>query len=319
MLSAIIPNYNHAAYLPQAISALLAQTRPADEIIVIDDASEDDSVAVAGEIAARHASVRVLRNPENLGVVGTLNRGLREARHPIVYCGAADDLTYPTLFERGLPLLEAYPRAALFSARSDILDSQGINHGVMQNQVPLAAAGFLDPAAVARALMRDDGWFMGNTVLYRLEPLLASGGFPADVGSFNDGYVCRLLALQHGACYSPEVLAAWRRLEGGFAWSQTVDSRHWDWLTAAVVGKMRRQEPPFPPGYADRWRRRYIFGAQRFALTQRRRQAAKQGSAEQAKALAREIAGTLCLFLRLRPFDVVPVTQRRLRYLLGMH
>src|SRR5215471_3789203 len=51
MLSAIIPNYNHAAYLPDALAGLLAQTRQADEIIVIDDASSDDSVAVATGVA----------------------------------------------------------------------------------------------------------------------------------------------------------------------------------------------------------------------------------------------------------------------------
>jgi hypothetical protein len=188
----------------------------------------------------------------------------------------------------------------------------------MPTPLPLAAPGFLDPTAVARALMRDDGWFMGNTALYRRAPLLALGGFPADVGPFNDGYACRALALQYGACYSPEVLAGWRRLEGGFAWSQTVDRRQWEWLTEAVTGKMRDSAALFPPGYAERWRRRYLFGAQRFALAQLRRQAAARGAVAGAAALAREVTTTLWLFLRLRPFDLVPAAQRRLRYLLGM-
>ena len=50
MLSVVIPNYNHARYLPHAILALRAQERPADEIIVVDDGSVDDSLAVLREL-----------------------------------------------------------------------------------------------------------------------------------------------------------------------------------------------------------------------------------------------------------------------------
>src|SRR5262249_24419571 len=157
MLSAVIPNYNHAAYLPAALAGLLAQTWPADEIIVIDDASRDDSVAVAGAIAARHKSIRVLQNPRELGVIGTLNPGLREAPGGHVYGGAADDTTYPSLFERGLALLEAHPQAALFSALSDVIAEDGSLRGVFPTPLPLTEPGFIAPDAAARLLMRDDG------------------------------------------------------------------------------------------------------------------------------------------------------------------
>ena len=317
MLSAIIPNYNHAAYLPAALAGLLAQTRPADEIIVIDDASGDDSVAVATAIAEHHPVIRVLRNPQNLGVVGTLNRGLREAKGDIVYCGAADDVTRPALFERGLALLDAHPRAALFSALSDVIAEDGSPRGVFQTPMPLSAPGFIAPAEAARLLMRDDGWFMGNTSLYRLKPLLDLGGFPAEVGSFNDGYVSRLLALRHGACFAPEVLASWRRLEGGFAWSHAVDRARRDRQVEVVMRRMTDPASPFPPGYAERWRRRHVFGSERFALGEARRHAARQGPGAWAAATLREAVLTPYLFLTLRPWDLLPVLQRRLRHLSG--
>jgi glycosyltransferase involved in cell wall biosynthesis len=316
MLSAIIPNYNHAAYLPHALDGLLAQTRLADEIIVIDDASSDDSIMVASGYAERYPSIRVLRNPQNLGVVGTLNRGLREARGDIVYCGASDDVTYPTLFERGLAMLDAYPQAALFSSLSDVIAEDGTPRGVFPTPLPLSEAGFIAPTEAARLLMRDDAWFMGNTSLYRLAPLLELGGFPADVGSLNDGYISRVLALRHGACFAPEVLASWRRLEGGHAWSYTLDRERRDRLVAAVMRKMSDAASPFPPGYPERWRRRFVFGAERFALGEARRHAATRGSSARLFVTLREAAVTAWLFLRLRPFDLLPVIQRRLRYAL---
>ena len=54
-LSVVLPNYNHAKLIGRALAALLAQKRAADEIIVIDDGSTDDSVAVIERIAADSA------------------------------------------------------------------------------------------------------------------------------------------------------------------------------------------------------------------------------------------------------------------------
>jgi hypothetical protein len=164
--------------------------------------------------------------------------------------------------------------------------------------------------------MREDGWFMGNTTIYRRALLLAIGGFPEDLRSFTDGYVSRLLALRHGACYSPEVLAAWRRLAGGFAWSQTMDRAQLTDLVAAATRRMTEDGSPFPIGYAARWQGRYIFGARRFGLSEARRRAAARGAAAHVLAGAQEIVVTAWLFFRLRPRDVLPVAARQLRYLI---
>jgi glycosyltransferase involved in cell wall biosynthesis len=315
MLSVVIPNYNHSAYLRASLEGVLAQARGADEIIVVDDASTDDSFAVASSFLDRHPNFRLVQNSRNLGCVPTLNRGLALARGSIVYFGAADDLTYPMLFARGVALLDAHPQAALFSARSDLISANGDQLGVMPTPVPLRAPGLIDRPAVARTLMREDGWFMGNTTIYRRSLLLSLGGFPEDLGSFADGYVCRLLALRHGACYSPEVLAAWRRLEGGFAWSQTVDHEQLTQLIETVNRRMTEDAAPFPVGYAARWQARYVFGARRLGLTEARRKAAARGIAAHVTAAARENVVASWLFFRLRPRDMLPVAQRQVWYL----
>jgi hypothetical protein len=316
MLSVVIPNFNHGAFLRASLEAVLAQTRTADEIIVIDDASTDDSLAVVSPFLGRHPNLRLVQNARNLGCVWSLNRGLALARGSMIYFGAADDLTYPSLFARAAALLEAHPDAALFSARSDLIGANGDRLGVIPTPVPRRAPGLIDRTAVACFLMREDGWFMGNATIYRRAPLLAIGGFPEDLQSFTDGYVSRLLALRHGACYSPEVLAAWRRLAGGYAWSQTIDRAQLPGLIATATRRMTEDGSPFPIGYAARWQGRYIFGARRFGLTEARRRAAARGTAAHVLAAAREIVVTAWLFFRLRPRDVLPVAGRKLRYLL---
>jgi hypothetical protein len=317
MLSVVIPNFNHGVFLRASLEAVLAQIRAADEIIVIDDASTDDSLAVVSSFLGRHPNLHLVQNARNLGCVRSLNRGLALARGSIVYFGAADDLTYPSLFARATALLEAYPDAALFSARSDLISAAGDRLGVMPTPIPLRTPGFIDRAAVARFLMREDGWFMGNTTVYRRALLLAIGGFPEDLQSFTDGYVSRLLALRHGACYSPEVLAAWRRLAGGFAWSQTIDRAQLTDLIAIATRRMTEDGSTFPSGYAERWRGRYLFGARRFGLSETRRQAAARGTAAHVVlAGAQEIVVAAWLFFRLRPRDVLPVAGRQFRYMI---
>jgi len=310
-LSVVLTSYNYARYLPAAFLALLAQARPPDELIVIDDGSTDDSVAIVNSLLGRFAEPRLVQNPRNLGTIANLNRGLDLARGEVVYFAAADDITYPALFERGIALLEEHPGAALFSARSDIIDSEGGVASTLATPIPLRQPGYIAPEIVARILLQDDNWLTGNTTLYRRAPLIAAGGFAPELGSFCDGYVSRLLAARCGACFSPEVLGAWRRHAGGFAWSQTVDLAQARQLVTVVERRMSADVAAFPPGYSHRWAGRHLFGARRFALVRNRVEAGSRGFAAALCARIYEVAMTLWLFILYRPWDAAAVARRR--------
>ena len=153
-LSVILTSYNYARYLPAALVALAAQTRPPDEVIVIDDGSADDSVAIINAFLGRFAAPLLVQNPRNLGTIANLNRGLELARGEVVYFAAADDVAYPALLERGMGLLDGHPGAALFSARSDIIDTEGRVESTLATAIPLPHPGYIAPDVVARILMR---------------------------------------------------------------------------------------------------------------------------------------------------------------------
>lgn len=314
MLSVVLTSYNYARFLPAALGALAAQTRQPDELIIIDDASSDDSVAVIASLLGHFADARLIRNKANQGPIANLNRGLNLARGEIVFFAAADDIAHPSLFKRGMELLAAHPEAALFSARTHIIGVDGVGKSTLATAVPLRSPGFIPPDAIARQLMRDDNWLTGNTTLYRRAALAAAGGFAAELGSFCDGYVSRLLALRHGACYSPEVLGAWRRHPGGYAWSQTTDLPRVRELAAAVSERIEA-DGGFPPGYARRWARRYLFGARRFTLAEQTAAARSRGPLALGLARVRELSTGLALFAAYRPWDFTAVARRRLSVL----
>jgi glycosyltransferase involved in cell wall biosynthesis len=311
-LTAVLPNYNHAEYLPHALNALLAQTRPADELIVIDDASTDNSVAIIEDYLARYPNIRFVRNADNLGIASNMNRGLEMATGDVVYFAAADDIAYPSLFETGMALLESHPAAALFSARCEIIDRRGEVTESLPTPTPLSDAGFIGPERALTELLRDDGWFVGGTTLYQRAMLIAAGGFSSELGSFCDGYVSRLLALKHGACYVPAVLCGWRRMEGGFAWSQAINLKSMMDVIRIAEEKMRDTNGIFPPSYIHRWKARHVFGARRFALIQARRRAVSEGGViRPLLAICKEALATAWLLCTLRPWDLLTVARRR--------
>ncbi len=153
---------------------------------------------------------------------------------------------------------------------------------------------------------------MGNASLFNRAALVEVGGFPVALHAFTDGYVSRLLALKHGACFSPQVLCAWRRVEGGVAWSQAVNLDKTLRMISLVEEKMAEAGDTFPAGYAQRWKGRHLFSSRRFGLIQERKRACAAGPLPCLMARLREAVLTAWLFLQLRPRDLLTVARRRL-------
>jgi glycosyltransferase involved in cell wall biosynthesis len=89
-----MPVYNGEAYLASAIDSVLAQTLPDWELVVIDDASTDQSAAIVK--ACLDNRVRLLQNERNRGVAFSLNKGLQEARGMFIARMDADDICHPS-------------------------------------------------------------------------------------------------------------------------------------------------------------------------------------------------------------------------------
>ncbi|HJU25454.1 MAG TPA: glycoside hydrolase family 99-like domain-containing protein [Rhodanobacteraceae bacterium] len=100
-VSAIIPNYNYARHLRNRIGSIVRQTMPFYEVIILDDASSDDSVAVAQKLAIEHGiPLRLVRNSVNSGCVSwQWAKGVELASGELVWIAEADDLCEPEFLE----------------------------------------------------------------------------------------------------------------------------------------------------------------------------------------------------------------------------
>lgn len=80
LVTVAIPTYNGAAYLAETLSRVLAQTYSNIEVLVVDDVSKDETVAIVQQFAAKDNRIRLVQNEVNLGLVGNWNRCIDLAR-----------------------------------------------------------------------------------------------------------------------------------------------------------------------------------------------------------------------------------------------
>lgn len=120
----VIPCYAQEHYLGEAIDSVLAQTRPADEILVVDDGSPGDTAAVVG----RYPGVRIVRQA-NAGIAEARNTGLREARSQYLIFLDADDRLLPNAVAAGLAGFARHPDAALIAGVCRRIDGSGAPWG----------------------------------------------------------------------------------------------------------------------------------------------------------------------------------------------
>lgn len=205
----VMPNYNHARYIEAALGAHLAQVEPALEILVVDDASTDESCAVVEHLAAQHPRLRLIRLARNAGVNAAMNRGLREARGDYVCFSAADDLVTPEFSVESLRALAPYPDAAFCFSDAAILIG---DTGVVRHSPLFLSDGpcRLSAAHMRRFLERTCYHLPSHSIVYRRDLLLAIGGFVEDLRWIADWFMNYVLAFRHGACYVPRVLTFFR-------------------------------------------------------------------------------------------------------------
>lgn len=157
LVSVIIPNWNGASLLPACLDALRAQTYPALEILLVDNASRDDSVDI---VRCGYPEVHLVELPENLGLTGGVNAGIRVASGEIIALLNNDAEAEPDWVFALVRALSAYPEAGsvaskmLLHDRRDVLNSAGDTYG-------------LDGLPANRGVWeKDAGQFDGDTYIF---------------------------------------------------------------------------------------------------------------------------------------------------------
>jgi glycosyltransferase involved in cell wall biosynthesis len=206
-ISVVVPAYNAEPYIAQTLHSILSQTRPPEEVIVVDDGSTDGTPSEIGRFGS---DVRMIRQ-SNRGAAGAHNTGFAEARGDYVARCDADDLWEPIKLDRQAQTLVEHPEidiamggAWVFGQDEDCLfhDHTGV--------APPPRDGIQEHSAFAQRLYRANMLCASSAVIRR--------SLQRDVGPFteplpNEDYDYWLRALKAGAVffYDPTVLVRYRR------------------------------------------------------------------------------------------------------------
>lgn len=111
--SVVIPCHNYGTYLSEAVLSAVGQDGVDVEVIVVDDASTDQSLEVASMLSSRHDRIKVFANVSNQGPVATFNRGLAAASGEFLVRLDADDLLTPGSIARAVAVFDTLPSVGL--------------------------------------------------------------------------------------------------------------------------------------------------------------------------------------------------------------
>src|ERR671933_240168 len=192
-ISVCIPTYNYARFLPAAIDSVLAQDHDDYELIVVDNASDDETP----EVLARYGDrIRAHRNERNLGLFGNFARCLELASGELVKFLAADDWLHPAFLREATALMDAHPSVAIASGPGFYVDEDGRVFGMGTTGV---FAPGLVPGAVALRAQADHLNVVGmpSNTLLRRTALDAAGGFDARFAPAADVHLWGKLLARH--------------------------------------------------------------------------------------------------------------------------
>ncbi|MEM9885724.1 MAG: glycosyltransferase [Bacteroidota bacterium] len=134
LISVVMPVFNAAKYLRSSIESILAQTYPHFELLILDDGSTDESVAIIKSY--KDQRIRLLLAPDNEGIVARLNVGIKSARGKYIARMDADDVAIVYRFEKQIKFLQAHPEIALVGSNVYLIDEQNVQQRV-STRLPL--------------------------------------------------------------------------------------------------------------------------------------------------------------------------------------
>lgn len=201
-VSVLLPTYNSASFLDEAIQSVLDQTYADFELIIVDNCSTDNSASVI-EKYIKDKRVRYFKNKTNIGLVGNFNKCLEYARGEYIKYICSDDKFHPELLQKYVPIFNQYPNVALVTSYRAIF-------GFKNYTWELPLTHLQNGKTVAHHSLHDVNWIGEPTSVMFRRKNLTVGKFRAEFTYLTD-WDMWLRQLSVGDCYIiPEALSYFR-------------------------------------------------------------------------------------------------------------
>jgi glycosyltransferase involved in cell wall biosynthesis len=182
LLTVTVTNFNYAEFLPQCLDSILGQSWTDFEVLVIDNASTDDSVTVINSYAERDPRIRVIAHRENQGALASQRESCDRARGRYrLHLDADDWILEPTAIESQVSMMETHPDMAFVYSPLTMFGPDGDKILV---SCPYTSDVVLDGEV---ALERVLGFTVNNSgLMLRLDAYHRTAGYPDDMPHIDD-------------------------------------------------------------------------------------------------------------------------------------
>jgi glycosyltransferase involved in cell wall biosynthesis len=198
-ITVLMPTYNAAKYIAEAITSVLQQTYTDFELLIVNDGSTDETVAIINSFKDDRI---VLINQPNKGVADALNTGLAYARAPYIARFDADDVCYPYRLEKQIRFLQDNPEYILVGSEAKYILENGeflfdFHCIAYSHEQIIDKLYFYCP-------------FVHPAVMYKKQAVIDAGGYPTHAHNFEDYLLWANLAGSGRLCNLTEPLIKYR-------------------------------------------------------------------------------------------------------------
>jgi len=227
LVSVVLPTYNLARHVGEAIESVLAQTYSRYELLVVDDGSTDNTKEVVGKYLSDRRVTYI--HKENGGCSSAYNRGLSEARGGYIAFLEHDDMWMPEKLQLQVQVLEDNPEFGMVHSDVSVINEQGVITRKSGNRERQSHNGMV----FEEFFMSDVVIAPLSTVLVRTECLAKTGKFDEELPWDDYGFLLRL-AWRYPIYFIPQSLIKYRLTPG------SLSHKHADQRVACYEETIRR-------------------------------------------------------------------------------
>jgi glycosyltransferase involved in cell wall biosynthesis len=233
LVSVIVPSYNMARFLAQAVESALGQTYQDLEVVIVDDGSTDDTTEVVEQWAG-NARVRVVRQ-KNGGLSDARNKGIAAAHGSFVALLDADDIWLPEKLSRQMPLFHGHPEIGVVYSDYERMDGEGR---------PLPKGPTHMHRGWISAPLLIDNFVSASTAVVRRQCFERQGGFDISLRTGEDYEMWLRLSVEWQFDFTPEATLRYRTWSGQM--SRDFRARYATGIN--IMRKFLEQNPGVVPG-----------------------------------------------------------------------
>lgn len=216
-LSVVMPNFNHSKYLRSRLDEFLSQSFQPLEILIIDDASTDDSVKIIEEYQKRFPIIQLTKNLKNIGPSLSANLQIIKAKGDYVFPCSVDDVIFPGFFEKMMEMLTKNPTVGLcFTDYHVLKEEENIIEKV--SALNFKTSKIFQPQESISVFWKSNFTIPSHVTIYKRE-LIQKYLYTEDLKSISDFYLNCQVALRYPVAYIPEQLGAFRVLKQSYGQS----------------------------------------------------------------------------------------------------